>query len=113
MCRWLRISCFQLPTREAQAVFTLALACPHLPTCAVALLYPTPPRPQIVLLGVCCSRGPGGAGDECEELTLQPLPLYSVPADNVTMVSVASTADGRIFMGGAGVRVGWGGVGGR
>ncbi|KAL4426022.1 hypothetical protein ABPG75_010038 [Micractinium tetrahymenae] len=56
---------------------------------------------EIVLLGVCCSRGPGGTGDECEELALQPLPLYSVPADNVTMVCVASTADGRIFLGGA------------
>lgn len=31
---------------------------------------------QIVLLGVCCSPGPGGSGDACEELTLQPLPLY-------------------------------------
>lgn len=29
-------------------------------------------------------------------------PPRSVPADNVTMVSVASTADGRIFLGGAG-----------
>ncbi|EFN51092.1 hypothetical protein CHLNCDRAFT_141404 [Chlorella variabilis] len=55
----------------------------------------------IVLLGVCCSRGPGGGGDDCEEVTLQPLPLYSVPADNVTMVTVSSTADGRIFLGGA------------
>lgn len=57
---------------------------------------------QIVLLGVCCSRGAGGNGDECEEVTLQPLPLYSVPADNVTMVTVSSSADGRIFLGGAG-----------
>lgn len=68
------------------------------------------PRPlQIVLLGVCCSAGPGGSGDECEELSLQPLPLYSVPADGVTMVTVAPTADGRIFLGGAGGWVaGWG-----
>ncbi|PSC67210.1 nuclear pore complex NUP155 [Micractinium conductrix] len=56
---------------------------------------------EIVLLGVCCSRGAGGNGDECEEVTLQPLPLYSVPADNVTMVTVSSSADGRIFLGGA------------
>lgn len=55
-----------------------------------------------MLLGVCCSRGPGGTGDECDELTLQPLPLYSVPADNVTIVCVSPTADGRIFLGGAG-----------
>lgn len=64
-------------------------------------MHPTPPL-QIVLLGVCCSAGPGGGGDECEELALQPLPLYSVPADGVTMVAVAPTADGRIFLGGAG-----------
>jgi hypothetical protein len=37
-------------------------------------------------------------------VSLQALPLYSVPADNVTMVTVAPTADGRIFLGGAG---GW------
>lgn len=50
-----------------------------------------------MLLGVCCS---GGEGHEL--LTLQPLPLYSAPTDNVTMVSVAATASGRIFLGGAG-----------
>lgn len=36
--------------------------------------------------------------------TLLPPLSCSVPADNVTMVSVASTADGRIFMGGAGAQ---------
>jgi hypothetical protein len=63
--------------------------------------------PQIALLGVCCSRGAGGTGDSCEELALQPLPLYSVPADNVTMVTVAPSADGRIFLGGAGAWLFW------
>lgn len=50
---------------------------------------------EIVLLGVCC------VGDACEEVTLQPLPLYTVPSDNVAMVSVATTPSGRIFLGGA------------
>jgi len=35
---------------------------------------------QVVLLGVCL---------DGEELALQPLPLYAVPADNVTMCAVA------------------------
>jgi nuclear pore complex protein Nup155 len=57
---------------------------------------------EIVLLGVCCSAGAGGTGDDdCEEVTLQPLPLYSVPSDDVAMTSVACTANGRIFLGGA------------
>lgn len=42
---------------------------------------------QIVLLGVCLSRRPGGEG---EDLTLQPLPSYSLPSDNVIMTSVAT-----------------------
>ena len=53
-----------------------------------------------MLLGVCCSRaGEGSSG--YEEVTLQPLPLYAAPADNVAMVTVAPTAGGRIFLGGA------------
>jgi nuclear pore complex protein Nup155 len=56
---------------------------------------------EIVLLGVCCSAGPGGGGDAVEELALQPLPLYSVPSDNVTVVCVAPASGGRIFLGGA------------
>ncbi len=54
---------------------------------------------QIVLLGVCMS--PGANGDAADELTLQPLPLYACSSDNVTMCSVATTPDGRIFTGGA------------
>lgn len=54
---------------------------------------------QIVLLGVCVNPGPGG--EAAEELTLQPLPLYACSSDNVTMCSVATTPDGRIFTGGA------------
>jgi nuclear pore complex protein Nup155 len=55
---------------------------------------------EIVLLGVCCSAGASG-DDDCEEVTLQPLPLYSVPSDDVAMTSVACTTNGRIFLGGA------------
>lgn len=47
----------------------------------------------MVLLGVCSTAD--------DDLSLQPLPLYSVATDNVTMTCVATTPTGRIFMGGA------------
>lgn len=50
---------------------------------------------QVVLLGVCC--GPSVADD----ITLQALPLYTLPTDGVTVVTVAATPRGRIFLGGA------------
>lgn len=56
---------------------------------------------QVVLLGVCLDTVPGGGGEAAQELALQPLPLYTVPADNVTMCAVAATPDGRIFLGGS------------
>jgi hypothetical protein len=55
---------------------------------------------QIVLLGVCISSSPSG-GDQYEQLSLQPMPLYSLPTDNVIMTCFASSAGGRLFMGGA------------
>lgn len=61
-------------------------------------------RAQIVLLGVCLAPGPGGEGvpsSSSEEVTLQPLPLYAAPSDNVTMCAVAAGPNGRIFLGGA------------
>ena len=48
---------------------------------------------------MCCAPGP--SGEPAAQVSLQPLPLYSVSADNVTMVTVAGTAEGRIFLGGA------------
>jgi nuclear pore complex protein Nup155 len=56
---------------------------------------------QIVLLGVCTSPAKGGGSDAYEELSLQPMPLYSLPSDNVIMTCFASSASGRIFMGGS------------
>lgn len=54
---------------------------------------------QIVLLGVCTSPGKGGGTDQYEELSLQPMPLYTLPSDNTIMTCFASSASGRIFMG--------------
>ncbi|KAI3427442.1 hypothetical protein D9Q98_010357 [Chlorella vulgaris] len=88
---------------EEQAIVAVGLAKPRpgVFVDAIQHLLVLCTTTEIVLLGVCCSRGPGSGGDECEEVSLQALPLYSVPADNVTMVTVAPTADGRIFLGGA------------
>lgn len=50
---------------------------------------------------MCLDVVPGGGGEAAQELALQPLPLYAVPADNVTMCAVAATPAGRIFLGGS------------
>ncbi len=47
------------------------------------------------MLGVCTS------GRNHEELSLQPLPLYTLPTDGVIMCCCAATASGRVFLGGA------------
>ncbi|KAJ9533501.1 hypothetical protein QJQ45_026553, partial [Haematococcus lacustris] len=59
---------------------------------------------EVVLLGVCPGRrppGPPGSRPDPVGLTLQPLPLYSVPSDNVVMTRVVTSPQGRIFLGGA------------
>ena len=43
---------------------------------------------------------PRGAGDELEELSLQPLPMYCVPSNGVMMLCTATTRGGRVFLGG-------------
>lgn len=54
---------------------------------------------QLVLLGVCCSpRGDGS--DPHAEVSLQPLPEYTIPSDGVTMTCVTCTDKGRIFLAG-------------
>ena len=40
----------------------------------------------------------GGAG--AGEMHLLPEPLFSIPTDNVNMLSITGTKDGRIFMAG-------------
>jgi len=84
--------------------------------CAVGLVRPRPgvfleaiqhiivlcTTTEIVLLGVCPTRRHALASrDGSDDIALQPLPMYTVPSDNVIMTSVATTAAGRIFLGGA------------
>ncbi|KAE9607519.1 hypothetical protein Lal_00026714 [Lupinus albus] len=54
---------------------------------------------ELTLVGVCCSGGADGS-DPFAEVSLLPLPEYTVPSDGVTMTCVASTDKGRIFLAG-------------
>ncbi|RYR17778.1 hypothetical protein Ahy_B03g062459 [Arachis hypogaea] len=54
---------------------------------------------ELILVGVCCSGGADGS-DPFAEVTLQPLPEYTVPSDGVTMTCVTCTDKGRIFLAG-------------
>ncbi|PPS07060.1 hypothetical protein GOBAR_AA13586 [Gossypium barbadense] len=54
---------------------------------------------ELILVGVCCSGG-GDNSDPYAEVSLQPLPEYSIPSDGVTMTCISCTDKGRIFMAG-------------
>ena len=62
---------------------------------------PSPPWVQIVLLGVCPTRRTFPGSRDGGDITLQPLPMYTVASDNVVMTSVATSKTGRIFLGGS------------
>ncbi|KXZ50010.1 hypothetical protein GPECTOR_18g164 [Gonium pectorale] len=100
---------------EDQAISCVGLAAPRpgvfLPAIRYIIVLCT--TAEIVLLGVCPSRRAGGAaaeGGDVDELSgewvpddvlLQPLPLYSIPTDNVLITCCASGPGGRVFLGGA------------
>ncbi|XP_030496960.2 nuclear pore complex protein NUP155 [Cannabis sativa] len=54
---------------------------------------------ELILVGVCCSGG-GDCTDPYAEVSLQPLPEYTVPSDGVTMTCITCTKAGRIFLAG-------------
>lgn len=54
---------------------------------------------ELILVGVCCS-GTADGTDPYAELSLQPLPEYTVPSDGVTMTCITCTDKGRIFLAG-------------
>lgn len=54
---------------------------------------------QLILVGVCCSGGADGT-DPYAEVSLQPLPEYTVPSDGITMTCITCTDKGRIFLAG-------------
>ncbi|XP_071690893.1 nuclear pore complex protein NUP155 [Rutidosis leptorrhynchoides] len=54
---------------------------------------------ELILIGVCCS-GSGDGSDPYAEVSLQPLPEYTIPSDEVTMTCIACTNRGQIYMAG-------------
>lgn len=54
---------------------------------------------ELSLVGVCCSGGVDGT-DPFAEISLQPLPEYTIPSDGVTMTCITCTDRGRIFLSG-------------
>ncbi|KAF5750111.1 nuclear pore complex protein [Tripterygium wilfordii] len=54
---------------------------------------------ELILVGVCCSGGVDGT-DPYGEVSLQPLPEYTIPSDGVTMTCITCTDKGRIFLAG-------------
>ncbi|KAK6921602.1 Nucleoporin, Nup133/Nup155-like, C-terminal [Dillenia turbinata] len=54
---------------------------------------------ELVLVGVCCSGRPDGT-DPFAEVSLQPLPEYSIPSDGVTMTCITCTDKGHIYLAG-------------
>ncbi|KAK3027483.1 hypothetical protein RJ639_040284, partial [Escallonia herrerae] len=54
---------------------------------------------ELILVGVCCS-GMGDGSDPCAEVSLQPLPEYSIPSDGVTMTCITCTDRGHVFLAG-------------
>ncbi|KAL9994557.1 putative nucleoporin, nucleoporin, nucleoporin, subdomain 1 [Helianthus debilis subsp. tardiflorus] len=54
---------------------------------------------ELLLIGVCCS-GSSDGSDPYAEVSLQPLPEYTIPSDGVTMTCIACTNRGHIFLAG-------------
>ncbi|KAG1334865.1 nuclear pore complex protein NUP155 [Cocos nucifera] len=54
---------------------------------------------ELILIGVCCTAS-GDGTDPYAELSLQPLPEYTIPSDGVTMTCIACTDKGQIFLAG-------------
>ncbi|KAL8258280.1 hypothetical protein R6Q59_030321 [Mikania micrantha] len=54
---------------------------------------------ELLLVGVCCS-GSGDGSDPYAEVSLQPLPEYTIPSDGVTMTCISCTNRGHIFLAG-------------
>ncbi|KAG6396768.1 hypothetical protein SASPL_142925 [Salvia splendens] len=54
---------------------------------------------ELILVGVCCSGSSDGT-DPYAEVSLQPLPEYTIPSDGVTMTCITCTDRGHIFLAG-------------
>ncbi|KAL6001329.1 hypothetical protein ACLOJK_007063 [Asimina triloba] len=54
---------------------------------------------ELILVGLCCT-GRGDGTDPYAELSLQPLPEYTMPSDGITMTCITCTEKGHIFLAG-------------
>uniref|UniRef100_A0A1J3I5M6 Nuclear pore complex protein NUP155 n=1 Tax=Noccaea caerulescens TaxID=107243 RepID=A0A1J3I5M6_NOCCA len=86
---------------EEQAICAVGLAkCrPGILVEAIQYLLVLATPVELVLVGVCCTEGPDGR-DPYAEISVQPLPDYTISSDGVTMTCVTCTNKGRIFMAG-------------
>eukprot|EP00899_Mesostigma_viride_P018513 jgi/Mesvir1/26663/Mv20449-RA.2 len=92
---------------EQQAICAVGLARPRPGVFMEAIHYllvlATPV--EVVLVGVCLSPGSDPSAvdpsDRFRDLTLQALPMYTVPSDSCTICCVAASPSGRIFAGGS------------
>lgn len=86
---------------EEQAICAvgLAKAKPGIFVEAIQYLLVLATPAELLLIGVCCS-GSGDGSDPYAEVTLQPLPEYTIPSDGVTMTCIACTNRGHIYMAG-------------
>ncbi|GFZ15839.1 nucleoporin 155 [Actinidia rufa] len=86
---------------EEQAICAvgLAKAKPGIFVEAIQYLLVLATPVELILVGVCCS-GRGDGTDPYAEVSLQPLPEYTIPSDGVTMTCITCTDRGHIFLAG-------------
>ncbi|GMP93212.1 hypothetical protein CsSME_00043148 [Camellia sinensis var. sinensis] len=86
---------------EEQAICAvgLAKAKPGIFVEAIQYLLVLASPVELILVGVCCT-GRGDGMDPYAEVSLQPLPDYTIPSDGVTMTCITCTDTGHIFLAG-------------
>lgn len=86
---------------EEQAICAvgLAKAKPGIFVEAIQYLLVLATPVELILIGVCCSGNSDGT-DPYAEVSLQPLPEYTIPSDGVTMTCITCTGRGHIFLAG-------------
>ncbi|KAI8560615.1 hypothetical protein RHMOL_Rhmol04G0271800 [Rhododendron molle] len=86
---------------EEQAICAvgLAKAKPGIFVEAIQYLLVLATPVELILLGVCCS-GSGDGMDPYAEVSLQPLPEYTIPSDGITMTCITCTDRGHVFLAG-------------
>ncbi|PIA46100.1 hypothetical protein AQUCO_01600399v1 [Aquilegia coerulea] len=86
---------------EEQAICSVGLAKtrPGIFVEAIQYLLVLATPTELILVGVCCT-GRGDGTDPYSEVSLQPLPEYTIPSDGVTMTCITCTSTGHIYLAG-------------